>query len=157
GRGLVRLPDAVGRAAIAERLPRDREPVPHGDPVGRAEDGGGDGFGSPPLRVAGRRLVRPPREPDRVGRVRARGALYRGGDGGRVPPHGEPAARDAVARIPRSAAPAGQRGDRRAGLSGVGPPAACGAGGSPGAPGLTSGERRTYDRWLTGYRHDVSR
>ncbi len=40
-RGLVRLQDAVRRPAFAERLPRNREPVPHGAAVRRAADDGG--------------------------------------------------------------------------------------------------------------------
>ena len=48
-RGLVRLPHAVRRAAVAERLPRAREPFSHRAAVGRAGDVAAAGLRGPAL------------------------------------------------------------------------------------------------------------
>src|SRR5690606_16526411 len=108
--GLVRLRDAVRRTTFAERLSRNRTPVPYGDPVRGPEDGSLDGLGGPALRLARGRALRSPRQADFVSGLPARSALYGRADGGRVSSDGEPARRDAVARIPGSAA-SGRGGD----------------------------------------------
>ena len=97
-RGLVRLQDAVRRAAFAERLPRAGAAVPHRAAVGRAADAAAPGQRGAPLHAAGRRALRPPRQADRLGR-RAAGAAVRGrAAGARVSAHGVAAARNAVGR-----------------------------------------------------------
>ena len=64
---------AVRRPALAERLPRARDPVPHAAAVGRAADVAAAGLGGAALHLAGRRALRPPRQAHHVGRGRARG------------------------------------------------------------------------------------
>ena len=56
--------DPVRRAALAERLPRDRAAVPHRAAVGRAADGAAPGQRGAPLHLAGRRALRPARQAD---------------------------------------------------------------------------------------------
>ena len=87
---------AVRRAALAERLPRARDAVPHRAAVRRAADAAAAGVGGAALHLAGRRAVRPARQADHVGRGAGRAALHRGSAGARVPAHGVAPARDAV-------------------------------------------------------------
>ena len=67
-RRMVRFPRALRRTALAERLSGDRRALPHGTAVERAADVGRAGVGGAPVHVARRRVLRPRREADRVGR-----------------------------------------------------------------------------------------
>ena len=106
-RHLVRLRHAVHGAALAERLPRDRPPLPHRLPLRRAAHDARDGQRGAPLHLAGRRLLRPQGEARHDRRLRGRRALPRRPPGRRIPAHRQPPRRDAHARLPRRAAPGG--------------------------------------------------
>ena len=94
------------RAAFTERLPRDRGPLPHRDPVGRALHGRVDVFGSTPLHLARGRAVRRPRQAPGVGGLRAVDAV-----GDRGPADDDAAqqqrAADECAGAPRAGRPDG--------------------------------------------------
>ena len=67
--------DAVRRPALPERLPGTGQPLPRGDPFGRAAHGAAPGFRGAALHVADRRVLRPQGQADHVGRSQAESSI----------------------------------------------------------------------------------
>ena len=82
-------------------LPGNRRALPHRAAVGRAAAGRRRVRRGAPVYQSGGRVLRPGREPDRVGRRAAGRAVSRRADGVRVPAHGQSPHRDAVRSLAR--------------------------------------------------------
>src|SRR5437899_2791329 len=111
-RRVVRLQADLRQGPLAARLSRPLQTLPHGDRLRGAANGARSVGGSAPLHADDRRVLRQPRQADRLrGSGPGQAAQDRGGPrrpaasrhGVRVRPHREPPGRDAVARISRSA------------------------------------------------------